>query len=366
MKRTLLYSPSGEIRFFASANSQNGFRNDFPLCFGDNSGISVLYILKGGPGTGKSHFLRTVGRYAQADGYETVYYLCSSDPSSLDGVIITGQGKRMGFLDGTTPHAWEPELPGAREEIINLGAFWDGEKLRKRQQEIRQLDHAKNACYEEAYHYLHACGDIGVAVENQCAPFIRNERLLSLAKRLLKEEKPGKGYQETPAYLACVGMAGCGYLDTYEILSKAVGGEIIYMDECYGLAYELTSSLRAVSKQKGLSCLVSYHPIYTRRINGLYYPDSGLCIIVGNGEPPARPHRYLSLNRYFETDFRTVRSKIRHSLKLSEGLLECACQSLAKAGEYHFELEKIYAEAMDFKAKNDYETAFCKQMFMKA
>lgn len=363
MKRSILSSPEGEIRFFASANSQNGFRNDFPVCFGEDRGLSVLYVLKGGPGTGKSHFLRSVSRSGKAAGYEVIQYLCSSDPTSLDGVLLTRGDERMGFLDGTSPHAWEPALPGAREELIHLGVFWDGERLRKRRQEIRLLDQEKTACYEEAYHYLHACGDVAAAMEERCAPFIKNEGILSLAKRILKQIPDGHGFQEIPAHLACVGMKGYGYLDTYEAMSRALGGEILYVNECYGLAYELTACLHAVSKQKGLFCLVSRHPIFSRRINALFYPQNGLCVTVGQKEAPEGSHRELLLQRYLKKDFRLARGELRQGIRLVDSLLEGGCQCLARAGEYHFALEQIYAEAMDFRAKDTYEKEFCQKKF---
>ena len=67
-------------------------------------------ILKGGPGCGKSTFLKRVGDAGQAAGLAVVRLHCAGDPASLDGVYFPE--KRSGFFDGTAPHTVEPALFG--------------------------------------------------------------------------------------------------------------------------------------------------------------------------------------------------------------------------------------------------------------
>ncbi len=353
-----------EKSFFASSNSSKGFKNDYPRCFGEDSGIQRLYVIKGGPGTGKSHFLRTVGRYAEGAGYQTTYYYCSSDPASLDGLRIEGEGKPcMGFLDGTSPHVWEPSAPGVREEIINLGIFWKGEELRTHGDEITYFSRKKSACYQRAYAYLSACGGVISAVDALIKPCIRHDRLYALAKRLLKNQPAGEKFREIPAHLRCVGMTGCRYLKTYERMATHRGGEVIGIDECYGLGYGLTAALWELSRQKKLNVMVSSHPIHTHRIDGLFYPDTGLCLLVTAEDDITAPHRQINLRRYQEHEkFKGIRGEVRHDLKLSEALKQGACRSLAEAGKFHFALENIYAAAMDFKAKDQFEKSFCRNI----
>ena len=44
---------------FAASNSCEGFKSYYGEIFA-GPGIERLYVIKGGPGTGKSHFMRTV------------------------------------------------------------------------------------------------------------------------------------------------------------------------------------------------------------------------------------------------------------------------------------------------------------------
>ena len=120
-------------KYFLAANSGEGFKS----CFGDSYDYSDgwrAYIIKGGPGTGKSSFMKYVVVSAVDKGYSVELCPCSSDPDSLDGVII--KEKKVIILDGTAPHVVEPKFPGVCEEIINLGEFWNGELLRARSAEI--------------------------------------------------------------------------------------------------------------------------------------------------------------------------------------------------------------------------------------
>ena len=84
-------------------------------------------ILKGGPGCGKSTFLKRVGDAGQAAGLAVVRLHCAGDPASLDGVYFPE--KRSGFFDGTAPHTVEPALFGASGEYLDLGTFCRTEAL---------------------------------------------------------------------------------------------------------------------------------------------------------------------------------------------------------------------------------------------
>ena len=141
---------------FAASNSAEGFKSYYESVFRRDD-LEHLYIIKGGPGTGKSSFMRDVGEYFEGLGRRVAYYKCSSDPDSLDGVIIDFG---VALIDGTAPHCADPEIAGARDEIIELGAFWESSKLVERYEEIYELSRQKNEAYERAYRYLSACGAV--------------------------------------------------------------------------------------------------------------------------------------------------------------------------------------------------------------
>ncbi len=352
-------------KYFASANSSKGFINDFPQVFGDGSGVERLYIVKGGPGTGKSYFMRKAAQHAEKLGYSVTYYHCSSDAASLDGIRLEGIGQpTVGILDGTPPHTWEASLPGAREEIVDLGAFWDASKLREEKTEISRLTCEKSKCYARAYRYLSACGEVSRVVEGQLFSCIRESSLARFAHRLLRQTPTHNVWQETSVRLRAIGMSGETYLDTFERLSRQNGGEILWLEEYYGVGYALTAKLYEISKQNAYRTVVSRHPLHPHRIDGLYCPDTGRSILVMPKEMQGSSNGAVSVRRYLDgAAFREIRGEARHSLHLCEELKACALRCLRQAGTHHFALEKIYASAMNFQAKERFENDFLKKLF---
>ena len=73
--------------FFAAANTGDGFKSFFEKTFFSPT-IERRYIIKGGPGTGKSSFLKRIALHAEDKGNDVEYYYCSSDTRSLDGIVL--------------------------------------------------------------------------------------------------------------------------------------------------------------------------------------------------------------------------------------------------------------------------------------
>ena len=78
--------------------------------------------------------MKKVGAHFNKKGYTIEYHHCSSDPNSLDGVLV--KELNIALLDGTSPHIVDPINPGAVDEIVNLGEFWNVENLEKNKDEI--------------------------------------------------------------------------------------------------------------------------------------------------------------------------------------------------------------------------------------
>lgn len=89
------------IHTFLGANSAGGFSSLYDeLEKVDN--ITDMMVLKGGPGVGKSTFMKKLGADAESAGFDVEYVNCSGDPKSLDAVIVPALGTLA--VDGTSPH----------------------------------------------------------------------------------------------------------------------------------------------------------------------------------------------------------------------------------------------------------------------
>ncbi len=94
------------VSYFLGANAPGGFYSLYSQLMPQ---ARAIYILKGGPGCGKSTLMKRVGARMEEAGVETEYVLCSGDPASLDGLILPGLG--VALVDGTAPHGGVPGTP---------------------------------------------------------------------------------------------------------------------------------------------------------------------------------------------------------------------------------------------------------------
>ena len=136
---------------FPGATGPEGFISCFDHLIPESK-LRRLLILKGGPGVGKSTFMRRIHALLSERGEATTLYFCSGDPDSLDAVAAPEAG--LLILDGTAPHVVDPIIPGARDSLINLGVCLNEAAMRPRLEHIRSCmsDHA--ACSRRARAYM--------------------------------------------------------------------------------------------------------------------------------------------------------------------------------------------------------------------
>ena len=138
------------ISYFLGGNTAAGFHSCYEhFCTPDEA---FLYILKGGPGCGKSSFMRKIGAAAEAAGYSVEYVRCSGDPDSLDGVFIPERG--LGYMDGTAPHTAEPSYPGICGAYLDLGKFYDTAALAAHKEPLLTAYSSYRSHYQKAYFLL--------------------------------------------------------------------------------------------------------------------------------------------------------------------------------------------------------------------
>ena len=131
--------------YFLAANSGRGF---FSLYEGFPPEGAFLHIIKGGPGTGKSGFMRRIRQAAWDRGLDTETVLCSGDPDSLDGLYIPAL--KLAWVDGTAPHVREPEVFGGNADYVNLGIFCKTPLAEEDRERATALTKAYRACYAQA------------------------------------------------------------------------------------------------------------------------------------------------------------------------------------------------------------------------
>lgn len=150
----------GHIRnIFPGGNTPRGFYSYYNDILPQRK-AEKIFCIKGGPGTGKSTLMKGVGAYFADRGEDVDYLWCSSDPDSLDGIVV--RKRHVVLLDGTAPHVVDPKNPGAVDEIVNLGNCWDEKGIRSRRREIIACNERTAEMFRYAYGYLAVAGERSV------------------------------------------------------------------------------------------------------------------------------------------------------------------------------------------------------------
>ena len=335
--------------FFAGANSARGFVSFYGDIFEDRN-VKEIYILKGGPGTGKSSFMELAAKRGEERGLCVERYRCSSDPDSLDAVVI---GERIAILDGTSPHSEDPRCAGAREEIINLGAFWDGERLAARYEEIERLGRSKAERYKSAYRYLEAYDNVRQINRTLALGAFKEEKAARAVDRVFSQIERGGGYRLSTGVICSVGMKGRVRYDTYEHFAS----KVYAIDDFFDLGYLYLRLLIKKAMQTDTPVRVSYDPVSAKEPDAVFFPNDRKAFVLSCGREDIFADSRINMKRFADQSIiGNIRNEYRLNTRVANALMDSAESALAEAGRYHFELERIYVECMDFEAKE----VFCR------
>lgn len=334
-----------EEKYFAAANSGEGFVSYFGEVFGEQN-FEHVYIIKGGPGTGKSYFMRQVAREAEKQGEKVVYWYCSSDPDSLDGITV---GKRFAMVDGTSPHDVSCKTPGAVENIVDLGAFWSVPSLSKMRRDIEALNSEKSGAYKLSYRFLSAYSQLSDAAQDAVAPFVDFKMLEDRARRLLADLSDGDGYEISTALCDSVGMKGRVRFDTYERLAQRV----VRISDFFETAHILLSAVACEARRRNMKIKVSYNPIQPKRMDALCVEGNlALCI---SDEASA-----INMKDFLKPGF--DEGEAARILELRSVIFSEAVSALDRVRRIHFKIEEIYQSAMNFAQKELFTEKFIERV----
>lgn len=346
------------VMFFLGANSGSGFYslyNDFA-----HSDNDFLYLIKGGPGCGKSCFMRKIGSKAEELGYDVEYIICSGDPDSLDGIYIPALN--IGFADATAPHIIEPELFGFNSCYVNLGEFCsrtENEKITEYTKLYRQM-------YTLAYAYLHAAASI----KKVQIPQLICEKELKTAKRraqsALRRElgelrctiKGGSTQRRFIRGISCLGEISL--IDSAKTLCK----RIYSIDDRFGLAQIYLSEVAESAASRGENTLLCPNPLCPDELDAVLLPEYSLGFAAASAVPVKNPWRHIRLDALIPADrIKAHKAEIKQRERLSRELKDSAIGYLAKAKEFHDLLEAEYNPLVDFDALNEFTEGFIHELF---
>ncbi len=320
--------------FFAAANGFGGFKSIFNEVLKRNE-LSRLFILKGGPGTGKSSIMKAIIKYANQEGIYAEAIWCSSDTNSLDGVILTDGDKSVAIIDGTAPHTMDPVYPGARDEIINLGDSFDIQHLKKHSEKIYEYTAKKSGCYKDAYSYLEMAGKMHRFICEKYDEKIDGEALEALVESIISSVNTEKS-EDLPRryFISAFGKDGQVRLSDYCEESRnciRISGdgytEFIVMKRLYSQLSNCTKAYCPTPLTESLvEAIYTTHHLFLTNIGKDGCIDSSVIM--------------------------AEKINLAHEKKIYNDLLNLAKDSFSHAAKWHFMLEDIYKIGMNF-SNND-------------
>ena len=350
-------------KYFLAANSADGFVNSFSTAFSVTDGWKA-YLIKGGPGTGKSSFMKKIAAFAQFKGLSVELIPCSSDPDSLDGVVL--RDRKTILLDATSPHTLDPVYPAVCEEIINFGAFWDTEKIKKYSENIIRLTDKNKELHSRASRILSAIGQlmrndmkISLIATDIDKVFNFGERL---AKRYLKNKN--RSGKEWIRYLG--GVTPKGYVFYNRTIDAFCENKVIVSDELSTVSNILLSVVRDIALGYGYEIItVKNSFIPSEKLEHILIPEISLAFCTKNcyNNINAEGIRLIHAERFMDRNVvKENRGKILLSKKLINGLISSTAETLYEAKTIHDKLEGYYIKAMDFEGLDRFYEEFVKTL----
>lgn len=340
MENTVKKINLGPTSYFAAANSYDGFKSYFDLCFTPLL-FDRIYIIKGGPGTGKSSLMRKILLEGEKYANSTESIFCSSDYSSLDGIILRGKSGSVALVDGTAPHIVEPHLPGVCEVIVNLGEYFNLSYLKDNKEKIIALNDKKNAYYRSAYNELALSSVFARNIRAEFAKSFDYSKAKSLANELVKDiYKDSFGRCHT-RLISAFGKDGNILLSTLEEASTK-----IYSLKGNRLGAEIFMQI-LTSKIKKTNCNFYLFPncLDTSVIDALYFPDIKCAVMIDSPQGEIiNTDEFIVSNSYA--------SQCEEFQRIEATLLSRSRSFFSLAAENHFLLEGIYSAAQDFEKVN--------------
>lgn len=333
-----------QAAFFLGANSDNGFVSFFESAMAETPDRES-WLLKGGPGCGKSTLMSRLGAALEAEEY--IY--CSSDPDSLDGVLLPGDKL---VLDATAPHVLDTPFPGAAGGYILPPTPLDRAGLAAKLPQLRGLKARAAVCYQGAYRLLGAAGMLERQLRAAVAPALPTERLARRAAGICERELPrkmGRGLLKK-RFLDGYTPEGWRHLDgTVETLAERVYD----LRDDWGLGESMLRQLRDTALERGYTVCACHSPLEPERLRHLLIPEAGLAFVTSDSRSSfsGTPWRRLRLESYLGAPrFKGLRREVKELRRQISELEQGATEYLRMAKELHDRMEQLYRPHLDIPA----------------
>ncbi len=322
-----------EKHLFLGSNTPEGFYGRF----NDMLSLSKTVILKGGAGSGKSTLIKKVGARALAENFDVEYYHCSGDAQSLDGVYIPKL--KWCVLDGTSPHALEPNFAQLDHFVFNLLQNANTAIIEKNRNEIITLLKNKKQHFTSAYLYLKAmyCIDSARYIENNYSN--KTQIYNAISDDIFALTDITQAVPMRTLFVSAITPEGL--LDFYKSAFIATKNIVLRCDDKHDSTplIKLLETKLAARNQQYIKYLNPFNPKETEALQ-----FGGLTVLVNIDNVP--------IYKTFDIDILPSNPDECSHSQLNN-YFDSAIMELSLARKAHLETESYYIPAMDFNDINN-------------
>lgn len=309
---------TGVRHYFAEGITTRGYISLLPNMM---PGWQRVYVLLGGPGTGKSTLIKVVGLELLDRGYDVDFFRAVRDPESMAGFIVPQTGLAMLDAMKVSPLRWR--APGIVEKFIDFSVFCDSSKLEQRQPDILRIEKTLQELQSTLDEELMA--ELGALIANRSPKHPAEEDLTWIMRNAahlrIKKERAGPWHlaenalrllQKSvimPYFLH--GLTGEGWLNLAPYF-------LTDFDQIRLEGEETLDALDWVlreAQQLGQVMEIILHPLNPDEVIGIVFPDRRLAIWQGDPEDL----RDQGLDRPFSEELKEILTAWQtHSAELKE------------------------------------------------
>lgn len=343
----------GTVRkVFPGGNTGVGFHSFYEHIIGEDA--ERLFIIKGGPGVGKSTFMRRLADEVLEMGLDLELECCSSDNDSLDGVLIPGL--RVAFIDGTAPHVVDPKNPAAVDEIINFGDYWNRDGIRKHRDDILRINRETGRLFRRAYDYLAIAKHAMDLYERNITDLGAldfgglSEQAESLADSALGQRSRRAPAKVRRMFASAISPGGLvNHLDT---LMKGIERKYLVMGTPGTGRTTMIKKVADLALSRGFFVECFHCALDPSKVDHVIVPDLGVAIIncswphavtAESGDVVIDTNRFVITERLGPLEYEIAEAERTYRQALENGQ-----KLISQAKRKHDELEQYYSPYMDF------------------
>ncbi|ADL07929.1 PRK06851 family protein [Thermosediminibacter oceani] len=344
-------------RFFPGGSTCRGYVSFFDHIL-PWAQASKIFVIKGGPGVGKSTFIREIGERISKRGIDIEFLHCSADSGSLDGVVIPRYG--IALIDGTAPHVIDPKYPGCVDEIINLGDFWDETGIRKHKKDMLALQEEISRCYKRGFGYLKAAKTVFDEMQEIYSWSIDEKKVCQTCEEVINKvfsDVRNKEKVSRQRHLFASAIAPEGLVNFLDNLFEGVKERFILKGAPVLARTRLLNAVLDMALMKGLDVEIFHCPLSPERVEHIIIKDLNVGFITS-----VEPH-VLSQEKpddliinfdeaLTDSEFSRYVDDVEYYRKILAELLDKAVGCFGRAKALHDRLESFYITNMDYNRIN--------------